>query len=125
MSTKLAPTLVAAAAAAAALAAAASATAPPVGPLPSGPTTTVTARRGSLVAVALRRQKPATGLVWRLARRLDPGILRQVAEADVGESVVVVFRATGAGSVRIAFALTRGESGSTALRAAFYSVRVT
>ena len=97
----------------------------PVGPLPKGPTTTVAAKRGSLVAVALPRQRASTGLVWRLARTVDPKILQQTAEADVGSSVVVVFRAMHAGATRVAFALTRGDTGKKAVRAAFYKVHVT
>lgn len=36
-------------------------------------------------------------------------MLRQVSEANVGKDVVVVFRAVGPGSVRLAYGLTRGE----------------
>jgi hypothetical protein len=102
----------------------ASADATPVGPLPKGPVTTVVANRGSLVSVALPRQAAPTGLVWRLARPVDPKILREVAEGDVGPSVVVVFRAAGPGHATIAFALTRGDTSPKALRAVRYSVRV-
>jgi len=117
----------AAAAAAASLwaVAGAAAASTPVGPLPKGPTSNVVAPHGSLVAVALPRQKASSGLVWRLARRLDPAVLRQVSEADVGANVVVVFRAARAGSVRVSFALTRGDASPKAVRAAYWSVRVT
>jgi hypothetical protein len=97
----------------------------PVGPLPKGPVASVVTTRGALVAVALPRQSAASGLVWRLARRVDPAVLAQVSEADVGSSVVVVFRARGRGNVRIAFALTKGDTGSKALRAILTDVRVT
>jgi hypothetical protein len=80
----------------------------PVGPLPSGPTSTIQTQTGQLVAVALPRR--AGGRVWRIARAVDPAVLRQVSEADVGASVVVVFRATGAGTATISFGLTRGET---------------
>jgi hypothetical protein len=86
---------------------AASATAPPVGALPKGPVLTVSAPRGGLVAVALPRR---AGFSWRLARKVNPSVLRQVSEADVGQSVVVVFRTTGRGDATIAFGLTRGET---------------
>jgi hypothetical protein len=114
------------AAAAASLVGAQSATADstPVGPLPKGPTTSVVAPRGSLVAVALPRQKASTGLVWRLARRVDAKVLRQVSEADVGASGEVVFRTGRAGSVRVSFALTRGDASAKAVRAAYWAVRV-
>ena len=86
----------------------AEATAPPVGKLPKGQVATVATERGALVAVALPRK--ANGMVWRLARQVDPKVLRQVSEADVDGSVVVVFRAVGRGTSRIVFALTRGET---------------
>lgn len=113
---------------AAILVGAASASAPtdstPIGPLPAGPVVTVTTTRTQLVAVAMPRQKASTGLVWRLARRVDTRVLRQQSEADVGSSVVVVFRAVGRGKATVAFALTRGEGSSKALRALRYRVTV-
>jgi hypothetical protein len=86
----------------------AAATAPPVGPLPKGPVTSIATHRGTLVAVALPHR--AKGLVWRLARGVRPKVHVQVSEADVGKDVVVVYRATGAGRARLAFGLTRGET---------------
>ena len=62
------------------------------------------------MAIALPSQKASTGLVWRVAREVDASVLRQVSEADVGSSVVVVFRATGAGTAKVAFALTKGDA---------------
>src|SRR5579884_340848 len=85
----------------------AAASAPPVGPLPKGPVTTITTQKGQLVAVALPHR--VGGLVWRLAHAVNPKVLRQVSEADVGRDVVVVFRAVGPGRVRLAYGLTRGE----------------
>jgi len=96
----------------------------PIGTLPPGPHSTITSPRGSFVAVALPRQNPSSGLVWRLARQIDPSVLRQVSEADVGSSVVVVFRALHTGSARVVFALTRGDSSRRALRSRTYTVRV-
>ena len=86
----------------------AEASAPPVGPLPKGPVAAVTTTKGQLVAVALPHR--TGGLVWRLARPLNPKVLQQVSEADVGNSVVVVFRAVGRGQAAIKFGLTRGET---------------
>lgn len=83
------------------------ASAPPVGPLPKGPVTSITTRKGQLVAIALPHR--VGGLVWRLAHGVDPKVLRQVSEADVGKDVVVVFRAVAPGRVRLAYGLTRGE----------------
>lgn len=95
----------------------------PVGPLPTPTVTTVQAPRGALVAVALPRQRGSTGLVWRLARKLDSGVVRQVGEADVGTSVVIVYKAVGVGTAAIVFALTRGET-AKAVRAVVHNVRV-
>lgn len=80
----------------------------PIGPLPSGPAATIQTQRGQLVAVALPHR--ANGRVWRIARSIDPRVLRQVSEADVGSSVVLIFKATGTGSATVAFGLTRGET---------------
>jgi hypothetical protein len=96
----------------------------PVGTLPKGPQSIIASERGTLVAVALPRQKPSTGLVWRLARQVDPSVLRQVSEGDVGSSVVVVFGAVHTGSAKVVFALTRGDSSGRALRSRTYTVRV-
>lgn len=98
----------AAAAAAFGLALQATASAPPVGPLPRGPVTTIRTSAGSLVAVALPHR--ANGLSWRLARRVDPKVLVEVSEADVGKDVVVVYRAVGTGRAQVAYGLTRGET---------------
>lgn len=86
----------------------AEATAPPVGPLPKGPVTTIRTQPGSLVAVALPHR--SGGLVWRPARGVDARVLREVSEANVGRDVVVVFRAMGPGRARLAYGLTRGET---------------
>jgi hypothetical protein len=96
----------------------------PIGTLPKGPRSSIASERGTLVAIALPRQKPSTGLVWRLARQVDPSVLRQVSEGDVGSSIVVIFRAMHTGSARVVFALTRGDSSPRALRSRTYTVRV-
>jgi len=103
------------------VAASADAAAPPVGPLPAGPTATIATQQGELVAVALPRR--TRGRVWRIARRIDSRVLRQVSEADVGANVVLVFRAVGAGTTTVAFGLTRGET-SKAFESRRYTVRV-
>ena len=98
------------AAAALALAAPVVASAPPVGPLPAGPTTTISTARGELVAVWLPAQ-PA-GRVWRLKGSVDTRVVQQVSEANVGgtKNVVVVFRAVGPGTAKLAYGATRGET---------------
>ena len=93
---------------AAATGAVAGATAPPVGPLPGGPTATLATQKGQLVAVALPHR--SGGRVWRIARSFDSHVLRQVSEADVGANVVLVFQVTGRGTTTLAFGLTVGET---------------
>lgn len=88
--------------------AAANASAPPVGPLPAGPTQHITAPKGQLVAFAL--PAASSGRVWRVARVYDSEVLRQVSEADIGPNVVVVYRAIGRGKTTVAYGLTRGET---------------
>jgi hypothetical protein len=96
----------------------------PIGSLPKGPSTSVATQRGQLVAIALPSRKASTGLVWRVARPVDSAVLRQVSEADVGSSVVVVFKAAGAGTAKVAFALTKGDASSKAVQAATWVVTV-
>ena len=100
----LVPTL-----AAAALAAPALADAPPVGPLPKGPASQISTQKGELVSVALPGR--TNGRVWRIARPFNARVVRQVSEADVGTSVVVlVFKAVGKGTTTVVLGLTRGET---------------
>jgi len=87
----------------------AGASAPPVGPLPPGQVTTVSAKRGTFVAVALPAQTSSSGLVWRLARG-NPAIVRQVAERSLGPTVVIVFKAVARGKATVSYGLTKGES---------------
>ena len=97
----------------------------PVGPLPKPAVTKVTTAKRSLVAVALPAQPARTGLVWRVARVLDTRVVKQVGEADVGPSVVLVFRVVGRGHASLHFALTRGDTSPKAVRAVRYDLRVT
>jgi len=103
-----------------AVAGAATATAPPVGALPAGPVSTITTQRGELVSIALTSR---AGLSWRIARPFDAHIVREVAEADVGTRVVVVFKAVGRGRTKLVYAQTRGES-SRAKAARTFSIVV-
>ena len=88
----------------------------PIGALPKGPVTTITTQRGLFVAVALPHPADKAN-AWRLARRVDPRVLREVSEADGGANVVVVYKVTGTGSASIVYALTRGDASSKALGA--------
>jgi hypothetical protein len=90
----------------------------PIGPLPAGPISTTTTKPGLLVAVALPRASPSSGLVWRIARRYDSRVVRQVSEADVGTSVVLVFKVVGHGDTSLVFALTRGDASTKAIKSA-------
>jgi hypothetical protein len=87
----------------------AGASAPPVGPLPPGQITSVVAKRGTLIAVALPSQTSSSGLVWRLARS-NPAVVRQVAERSLGPAVVIVYRAVARGKATVSYGLTKGES---------------
>ena len=95
----------------------------PVGPLPAPRVTVVSTAKGALVTVTARMRAPASGLVWRVARRYDATIVRQVGEAEVGGAVVLVFEVVGRGRTAIVLALTRGESSSKALQAIRYDIR--
>jgi hypothetical protein len=84
------------------------ASAPPVGPLPAGPTSTIDTHKGELLAFALPKRQ--SGRVWRIARPFNSRVVREVSEANVGRSVVLVFQAVGRGSATVSFGLTRGET---------------
>jgi hypothetical protein len=105
-----------------AAAAAAHADSTPIGRLPPGPVATIAVRHGELVAVALPRR--SAGRVWRIARPFDGKVLRQVSEADVGSSVVLVFRARSVGRTSVSLALTRGDASSRALEARRFQIQV-
>ena len=52
----------------------------------------------------------ARGQVLATGARREPDVLVEVSEANVGSSVVIVYRAVGAGSVSVRYGLTRGET---------------
>ena len=118
------PTLVGLAASAAALGftAIGRADSTPVGPLPRGAVSTITTSPRQLVAVALPRRTTGSGLVWRLARRYDSTVVREISEADVGASVVVVFKVVGRGDTSLVFALTRGDTSPKAIDAVTHRI---
>jgi hypothetical protein len=94
----------------------------PIGPLPAGPSSTISTQRGELVAIALPSR--SAGKVWRVARAFDGAVLQQVSEANVGASVVLVFRAKKAGSTTVSLALTKGDSSAKALESRRFQIRV-
>jgi hypothetical protein len=81
---------------------------PPVGALPSGPTSIIQTQKGQLVAFAL--PKRPGGRVWRIARKFNAAVVREVSEGNIGTSVALVFKATGRGTTTVVFGLTRGET---------------
>jgi hypothetical protein len=113
------------AAVALAIAAAARADSTPIGPLPPGPVSSITTTPGQLVAVALPRASEQSGLVWRIARRFDSNVVRQISEADVGANVVLVFKVVGRGKTSLVFALTHGDTSAKAVKAVTHAIRST
>ena len=97
------------------------ASAPPVGPLPSGPTTTITVAPGQLFSIVLPR--PAAGLSWRGARPSDALVARPLDEGELNGNIVFVYRAERVGQTTVVYALTTGEQ-RTAHAARFFSVVV-
>jgi len=98
------------------------ASAPPVGPLPESPVTTITTVTQELVSFALPRGN--SGLVWRTAQDTNPNVAREFAEGDIpGNITVVVFLARKPGTTMVAFGLTNDEK-PKAYRAARYRVIV-
>jgi hypothetical protein len=97
------------------------ASAPPVGPLPSGPVTTIRVQHGLLFAIALPR--PANGLAWRGARPSDATIARPLDEGELNGNIVFTYRAGHIGSTTVVYALTRDET-EQALKARYFEVVV-
>ena len=97
------------------------ASAPPVGPLPAGPSSSIVTTKGQLVSIALPHR--SGGKVWRIAQNANPKVLAQVTEGDVGPTVVLVFKATGSGTTTIKLGLTVGEK-TKAYESRTYVVRV-
>ena len=79
------------------------------------------------IAVLDRRpgQLPPTGLVWRIARPLKGGVVRQVGEGDVSGATVLVFSVVGKGKASIVLALTKGDTSPKAVAAVRYAVTAT
>jgi hypothetical protein len=105
-----------------AVASAARADSTPVGPLPRGPISTITTAPQQLIAVALPHAAKRSGLVWRIARRYDSRVVREVSEADVGSNVVIVYKVVGRGRTSLVFALTRGDTSAKAVKAITHRV---
>jgi hypothetical protein len=102
-------------------AALARASAPPVGPLPSGPVTSIRVQHGQLFALVV--PQPRSGFTWRGARPSNPTVARPLDEGELNGNVVFVYRAGRAGSTTVIYALTRGE-GYKAFKARYYRITV-
>jgi hypothetical protein len=83
--------------------------APPVGPLPPSPVTTIHTVSQELVAIALPRGN--SGLTWRGARPFDVRVVKPLYEADVPNTNVIVFvlLAVRPGTTTVMYGLTNGE----------------
>ena len=92
------------------IAAAALASAPPVGRLTALKTTFVKTTPDRMVVVTLPR--PAIkGGVWRIARAFDAEVVQQLGERTLATGGVrITLQATGPGTTRVVFALTKGET---------------
>lgn len=97
------------------------ASAPPVGPLPNGPTTIITVAPGQLFSIVVPR--PATGLSWRGAGQSDALVARPLDEGELNGNIVFVYRAERVGQTTVVYALTKDER-PKARAARFFSVRV-
>jgi hypothetical protein len=97
--------------------------APPVGPLPPSPVTTIHTVSQELVAIALPRG--GSGLTWRGARPFDVRVVKPLYEADVPNTNVVVFvlLAGRPGTTTVMYGLTNGEH-PKAYRAARFRISV-
>jgi predicted secreted protein len=83
--------------------------APPVGPLPRGPVQTVKRTPGRTFTITLPKPGIA-GRSWRIARRYDSGVVREVGEGTRKSGAVwTTYRAVAPGRTSVVYALTRGE----------------
>jgi hypothetical protein len=59
-----------------------------------------------------------------VARPVNDNVLHQVSEANVGASVVIIFRARSVGATTVSLALTKSDTSTTALESRRFEVRV-
>lgn len=94
----------------------------PVGQLPAGAVSMITTAPNQLVAIALPHASKKSGLSWRLARPYNSNVVRQISEADVDASVVLVFKVVGRGKTSLVFGLTRGDTSPKAVKSATHKI---
>jgi hypothetical protein len=95
----------------------------PVKSIPSGPVTATSTSAGQLTAVALPHPSGKyRGYVWRIARKYDGHVVREVGEADVGSNVVIIYRVVGSGRTSLVFGLTHGDSSPIAVKSVTHRI---
>ena len=82
----------------------------PVGSLPKGPVYRITVLRDATFVVRAPKRPAKTGLVWRIARPIDPKVAREIAEGEDRLNVWIRFKAFKAGVVRVVLGLTFDET---------------
>lgn len=82
----------------------------PVGALPKGPVFRIGVLRDGTFVVRAPKRPAKTGLVWRIARPIDPKVVREIAEGEDRLNVWIRFKAFKAGVVRVVLGLTFDET---------------
>lgn len=86
----------------------ANASAPPVGPLPKGPTTTITVQHGLVFALAL--SKPPSGQYWRAATSINIKVAKPLSDGELEGNIILLYKAVAPGTTSVAYGLTRDET---------------
>ena len=78
---------------------AAFASAEPVGPLPKGPVFQVNVLRDASLVIRAPKRPANSGLVWRVARKFNPKVVRQAGEGEDRLNVQLRLKAVGVGTL--------------------------
>lgn len=100
----------------------ANASAPPVGPLPKGPTTTITVQHGLVFALALA--KPPSGQYWRAATSINLKVAKPLSDGELEGNIILLYKAVAAGTISVAYGLTKDET-PKALKSHTFKITVT
>lgn len=100
----------------------ANASAPPVGPLPKGPTTTITVQHGLVFALAL--SKPPSGQYWRAATSINTKVAKPLSEGELEGNIILLYKAVAVGTTSVAYGLTKDET-PKALKSHTFKLTVT